>query len=63
MDIPKSLNFSKEVKNKVKFNTDYLKINTVKPAHTITSIKQSPVLKGYLFLVLSHKFSYKLIFF
>ena len=26
---------------------------TVKPAHAVTSIKQSPVLKGYLFLVLS----------
>ena len=26
---------------------------TVKPAYTVTSIKQSPVLKGHLFLVLS----------
>jgi len=26
---------------------------TVKPAHAVTSIKQSPVLKGHLFLVLS----------
>jgi hypothetical protein len=26
---------------------------TVKPAHTVTSIKQSPVLKGHIFLVLS----------
>ena len=27
--------------------------STVKPAHVVTSIKQSPVLKGHLFLVLS----------
>jgi len=27
-------------------------VNTVKPAHVVTSIKQSPVLKGHLFLVL-----------
>ena len=27
--------------------------STVKPAHTVTSIKQSHVLKGHLFLVLS----------
>ena len=26
---------------------------TVKPVHVFTSIKQSPVLKGHLFLVLS----------
>ena len=26
---------------------------TVKPAHAVTSIKQSPVLKGHLFLILS----------
>ena len=31
-------------------------INTVKPAHAVTSIKQSPVLKGHLFLVLSEIF-------
>jgi hypothetical protein len=31
-------------------NTIY---TTVKPAHAGTSIKQSPVLKGHLFLVLS----------
>ena len=30
--------------------------NTVKPAHEVTSIKQSPVLKGHLFLVKSLKF-------
>jgi hypothetical protein len=28
-------------------------ITTVKPADVVTSIKQSPVLKGHLFLVLS----------
>ena len=28
---------------------------TVKPAHEVTSIKQSPVINGYLFLVLSKK--------
>jgi hypothetical protein len=26
-------------------------VSTVKPAHVVTSIKQSPVLKGHLFLV------------
>ena len=35
------------VKNKSCLHT------TVKPVHAITSIKQSPVLKGHLFLVLS----------
>jgi len=30
---------------------------TVKPAHAVTSIKQSPALKGHLFLVLSYKIS------
>ena len=29
------------------------KNKTVKPAHAVTSIKQSPVLKGHLCLVLS----------
>jgi len=29
---------------------------TVKPAHAVTSIKQSPVLKGHLFFVLSENF-------
>ena len=29
------------------------KSNTVKPAHVVTSIKQLPVLKGHLCLVLS----------
>jgi len=33
---------------------------TVKPAHVVTSIKQSPVLKGHLFLVLSLKILYEL---
>jgi len=33
---------------------------TVKPAHVVTSIKQSPALKGHLFLVLSMKISYEL---
>jgi hypothetical protein len=28
-------------------------VSTVKPAHVVTSVKQSPVLKGHLFLVLS----------
>ena len=28
-------------------------MHTVKPAHAITSIKQSPVLKGHIFFVLS----------
>ena len=27
--------------------------NTVKPAHAVTSIKQSPVLKGHIFVILS----------
>ena len=31
----------------------YQMLSTVKPAHEVTSIKQSPVLKGHLFLVLS----------
>jgi hypothetical protein len=31
----------------------YVSLNTVKPAHVVTSIKQSPVLKGHPFLVLS----------
>jgi len=28
-------------------------LNTVKPNHKVTSIKQSPVLRGHLFLVMS----------
>ena len=31
---------------------------TVKPVHVVTSIKQSPVFKGHLFLILSQKMSY-----
>ena len=33
---------------------------TVKFTHAVTSIKQSPVLKGHIFLVLSKKISYEL---
>jgi hypothetical protein len=33
---------------------------TVKPVHAVTSIKQLPVLKGYLFLVLPLEISYEL---
>ena len=33
---------------------------TVKPAQVITSIKQSPVLKGHIFLVMSQKIPYQL---
>ena len=32
----------------------------VKPAHSVTSIKQSPVLKGHIFHVLSQNISYEL---
>ena len=34
-------------------------IHTVKPVCVITSIKQSPVLKGHIFLILSQKISYE----
>jgi hypothetical protein len=35
-------------------NKDILTVKiTVKPAHAVTSVKQSPVLKGHIFLVLS----------
>jgi superfamily I DNA and/or RNA helicase len=34
-------------------------VNKVKPAHAVTSIKQSPVLKGHIFLVLSLKISFE----
>jgi hypothetical protein len=37
-----------------------INIYTVKPANAVTSIKQSPVLKGHIFLVLSLKISYEL---
>ena len=33
---------------------------TVEPVHAVTSIKQSPVLKGHIFLVLSQKILYEL---
>ena len=36
------------------------KLNTVKPAHVGTSIKQPPLLKDHIFLVLSQKTSYEL---
>ena len=38
----------------------YNKIYTVKPVDEVTSIEQSPVLKGHLFLSLSLKISYEL---
>jgi hypothetical protein len=34
-------------------------VYTVKPAHAVTSIKQSPVLKDQIFLVLLWKISYE----
>jgi len=40
----------------IKFSKTY----TVKPANAVTSIKQTPVLKGNFFLVLSLKISYEL---
>jgi hypothetical protein len=33
---------------------------TVKHAYTVTSIKQSPVLKGHILVILSLKISYEL---
>ena len=33
---------------------------TIKPAHAVTSIKQPPVLKGHIFLVLSQRNIYEL---
>jgi len=35
------------------------KLNTVKPAHVVTSLKQPPLLKDHLFLILSQKTSYE----
>ena len=35
------------------FTNVHVKICTVKTAHAVNSIKQSPVLKGHLFLVLA----------
>ena len=37
----------------IKHITATAKHYTVKPAHAVTSIKKSPVLKGHIFLVLS----------
>jgi hypothetical protein len=37
-------------------------LNTVKPAHAVTSIKQSPVLKGYLYVIMTHRLLKKLPF-
>ena len=36
-----------------KWTSQPISVYTVKPAHAVTSVKQSPVLKGHLFLVLS----------
>ena len=36
------------------FNLQNIK-TTVKPVHVVTSIRQSPVLKGHIFLVMSWK--------
>jgi hypothetical protein len=38
----------------------YICTCTVKPTHAVTSIKQSPVLKCHLFLVMPWKISYEL---
>jgi len=38
----------------------YKGTRTVKPALAVTSIQQSPVLKGHIFIVLSIKISHKL---
>jgi len=34
--------------------------NTLKPAYAVTPVKQTPVVKGHLFLVLSMKIPYDL---
>ena len=34
----------------------HTKLDTVKPAKVVTSVKQPPVLKGHLFLILSENF-------
>jgi len=41
------------IKHESHVNMKSLRSNTVKPAHEVTSIKRSPVLKGHFFLVLS----------
>jgi hypothetical protein len=38
----------------------YAYLNTVKPAHKVTSIKQPPALKGHLLLAQSENISYEL---
>jgi len=38
----------------------YIQMNTVKPVHVVTSIKQSPFFKEHTFLVLSYTISYEL---
>jgi len=37
-----------------------IRLYLVKPGHAVISIKQSPVLKGHIFHVLSSKSSYEL---
>ena len=41
-------------------NMDANCTDTVKPSNVVTFIKQSPVLKGHLFLVLSEQIVYEL---
>jgi hypothetical protein len=43
----------------IKFVPSIYLVYTVKHANSITSIKQSPVLKGDIFLVLSYTISYE----
>ena len=42
------------ITSSLKIKTDII-VSTVNPAHVVTSIKQFPVLKGHLFLVLSYE--------
>ena len=42
-----------ELKSQVRIERIGFKTYTVKPGHLVTSIKQSPVLKGHPFLILS----------
>ena len=46
--------------NTQKLCISFLQSITVKPAHAVTSIMQSPVLKGHIFIVLSWKISCEL---
>jgi len=39
---------SNNIEVKLIYLVDYQSTNTVKPAHEVTSIKQSPVLKGHI---------------